>query len=214
MAYWQPSGQKLAYAKARGDAAQVGRSSVTSLLASGAAQAQAQHPADNWEFGVEAGYLTKVRHNSPLDYRIAPFQLVWRSPAAFDLWKGESGARLMVRNRLAIVAEHFVRGPEDYYLAFAGAPTMELWAADRKWALFYEIGGGVGLLNAKDVPGGQGQDLTFNWFTQLGARRQLQSPGGGDRGLYFTHHSNLGMTNPNPGIDVLGLNFGLMWQLD
>lgn len=185
---------------------------ATSLLGSGAAQAQ--HPADRWEFGIEAGYLTKIRRNSPLDYRIAPAQLVWRSPAAFDLWQGQSGARLTVRHRLAIVAERFVRGPEDYYLAFAGAPTIELWAADRQSALFYEIGGGVGLLNAKGVPGGQGQDLTFNWFTQLGVRRQLDSRVAVTGGLYFTHHSNLGMTKPNPGIDVLGLNVGLMWQLD
>src|SRR5687767_14901755 len=86
-----------------------------------------EHPADQWEFGLEAGYLKKIRQNSPLDYRIAPAQLVWRSPAAFDIWKGESGARLLVRNRLAIVAERFIRGPEDYYFAFAGAPAIELW---------------------------------------------------------------------------------------
>ncbi len=179
-----------------------------------AQQAQAQHPADHWEFAVETGYLKKVRHNSPFDYRIVPTQAVWRSPALFDLWRGESGARLAVRNRLALVAETFVRGPEDYYVAFAGSPSFELWSADQKTALFYEIGGGVGLLNSKNVPGGQGQDLTFNWFTQLGLRRQLGNKLGLTGGVYFTHHSNLGMTNPNPGIDVLGVNFGVVWQID
>lgn len=176
--------------------------------------ARAQHPAERWEFGVEAGYLAKVRHNSPLDYRIAPVQAVWRSPAMFDLWQGESGARLAVRNRIALVAERFVRGPEDYYLALAAAPSFELWAADRKTALFYEIGGGAGFVNSKGVAGGQGQDLAFNWFTQLGVRRQLTLRLALTGGVYFTHHSNLGMTNPNPGIDVLGLNTGLVWQLD
>lgn len=33
-------------------------------------------------------------------------------------------------------------------------------------------------------------------------------------GVYVTHHSNLGMTKPNPGIDVLGANFGMEWQID
>jgi hypothetical protein len=33
-------------------------------------------------------------------------------------------------------------------------------------------------------------------------------------GVYFTHHSNLGMAQPNPGIDVLGVNFGVVWQID
>ena len=175
---------------------------------------QAPHPADHWEFAVETGYLKKIRHNSPLDYRIIPTQAVWRSPALFDLWRSENGARLTVRNRLAIVAETFVRGPEDYYVAFAGSPTFELWSADQKTALFYEIGGGVGFLNAQNVAGGQGQDLTFNWFTQLGLRRQLSKKLGLTGGAYFTHHSNLGMTKPNPGIDVLGVNIGLVWQLD
>ena len=33
-------------------------------------------------------------------------------------------------------------------------------------------------------------------------------------GAFFTHHSNLGMTNPNPGIDVLGVKLGLTWTLE
>jgi lipid A 3-O-deacylase len=184
-------------------------------LAAAAQLAQAQqHPADKWEFAVETGYLKKVKNNSPFDYRIVPTQVAWRSPALFDLWRGESGARLTVRNRAAVVLESIRGGPEDYYFAFAGSPTFELWSADRRNALFYEIGGGVGLVNSKKVPGGQGQNLTFNWFTQLGLRRQLSDKMALTGGAYFTHHSNLGMTSPNPGIDVLGVNLGVVWQLD
>lgn len=184
------------------------------VLSANAQHVLAQHPADQWEVAVETGFLTKVRHNSPLAYSIVPTQVAWRTPALFDLWNGSNGARLTVRNRMAIVAETFVKGPENYYFAFAGSPTFELWAADQKTALFYEIGGGVGLLNSKHVPGGQGQNLAFNWFTQLGARRQLSKKLALTGGAYFTHHSNLGMTDPNPGIDVLGGNLGLVWQID
>ena len=183
------------------------------LLIAGTA-AYAQHPADSWDFSVQTGYLTKVKNNSPFDYRIVPTQAVWRSPTVFKLWQGDSGARLTVRNRFAAVFETFARGPEDYYLAFTAAPTVELWAADQKTALFYEIGGGAGLLNSKGVAGGQGQNLAFNWFTQAGLRRQLSNRLALTGGVYFTHHSNLGMTNPNPGIDVLGINVGLIWRLD
>ena len=186
---------------------------LTGLLTCAPA-AHAQHPADHWEFSVQTGYLTKVKTNSPFDYRIVPTQAVWRSPRVFDLWRGDSGARLTVRNRFAAVFETFARGPEDYYLAFSAAPTIELWAADQKTALFYEIGGGAGLLNSKNVPGGQGQNLAFNWFTQAGLRRQLSNTLALTGGVYFTHHSNLGMTSPNPGIDVLGLAVGLVWRLD
>jgi lipid A 3-O-deacylase len=176
--------------------------------------ALAQHPADHWEVALEMGYLKKVKDNTPLNYVIVPTQVAWRSPAAFDIWRGANGARLTMRHRLAVVLETFVEGAEDYYLAFAGAPTFELWNAKQNTALFYEIGGGAGLLNSKNVPGGQGQDFTFNWFTQLGVRHQLNQRLALTAGAYFTHHSNLGMTDPNPGIDVLGLNLGIVWQLD
>lgn len=182
------------------------------LLAIPASVGAQSHPADRWEMAAEVGYLDKIRHNSPLDYVIVPAQIAWRSPAAFDLWNGENGARLTVRHRISVILETFLEGAEDYYFAFAGAPSFELWSADKKKALFFEIGGGAGLTNSKNIPGGQGQDFTFNWFSQLGLRYQFDK----DRALtaagYFTHHSNLGMTDPNPGIDVLGLNLGMVWQ--
>jgi lipid A 3-O-deacylase len=181
------------------------------LLAGAQARAQAPHPADRWEFAVEAGYLAKIRNNSPHAYRIAPVNLAWRSPATRDLWLSPDGRRLVLRNRVALVAEAIVRGPEDYYVAFNGAPSFELWSADRRSAGFFEIGGGFGFINSKGVPGGQGQDLAFNWYMQGGARRQLDDDLALTASVYFTHHSNLGMTDPNPGIDVLGLNFGVVW---
>jgi lipid A 3-O-deacylase len=185
---------------------------VVALLAGAPARAQSPHPADRWEFAVEAGYLTKVRNNSPHDYRIVPLQLAWRSPAMTDLWRSADGARLTLRNRVALVAEAIVRGPEDHYFAVSGAPVFELWSADRRTAGFFEVGGGLGFLNSTGVPGGQGQDLSFNWYTQGGVRRQLSDDFALTAGVYFTHHSNLGMTDPNPGIDVLGVNFGAVWS--
>ncbi len=183
------------------------------LAACQAAQAQETH-GEKWEMGVEMGYLKKVRHNSPLDYEIVPTQLVWRTPIARELWNGKNGMSLTIRNRLSVVLETYIEGAEDYYIAFAGSPVLELWSADRKTALFYELGGGSGLINSKNVPGGQGQDFTFNWFTQLGLRHQISKKMTLTGGAYFTHHSNLGMTKPNPGIDVVGLNFGVMMQVD
>ena len=184
------------------------------LLAAPASVLAQSHPADHWEVAVEMGYLEKIRDNSPLDYVIVPLQVAWRSPAMFDLWKGESGARLTVRNRIAVILETYVEGAEDYYFAFAGAPTLELWNAAQQSALFLEVGGGAGITNSNDTPGGQGQDFSFNWFSQLGVRHQLSKNQAITAAGYFTHHSNLGMTDPNPGIDVLGINLGLVWQFE
>ena len=184
------------------------------LLASPINVCADNHPADHWEVAVEAGYLEKVKNNSPLDYVIVPVQVAWRSPAFIELWNGESGARLSVRNRMAVILETYLEGAEDYYFAFAGAPSFELWNAAQTSALFFEIGGGAGLTNSKDIPGGQGQDFAFNWFSQLGVRHQFSKNQAITAAGYFTHHSNLGMTDPNPGIDVLGLNVGMVWQFD
>ena len=174
----------------------------------------AQHPSKQWEVALEAGYLSKVKNNTPLDYVIAPVQVAWRSPVFRELWQGSSGSRLTVRHRIAVIGETFIKGAEDYYLGFAGAPTFELWMPNGRTALFYEIGGGFGWVNSKGVEGGQGQDFTFNWFTQLGVRQQLTQALAVSGGAYFIHHSNLGMTDPNPGIDVLGINLGIIWSID
>ena len=182
------------------------------MLAGMPARAQAVHPADRWEYAIEAGYLAKVKNNSPFDYRIAPFQLAWRSPSMTDLWRSPEGARLTFRNRVAVVAEAIMGGPEHHYFAITGAPVFELWTADARTAGFFEIGGGAGFTNSKGVPGGQGQDLAFTWYTQGGLRRQLNNDFALTAAVYFTHHSNLGMTDPNPGIDVLGMNFGAVWS--
>lgn len=189
-------------------------SAALGLLAPSIHAQEARHPADRWELAFEAGYLKKIRNNSSLDYVIAPAQLAWRSPAALELWHGKGGERLTVRHRVAVIYESYLKGGEDYYFAFAGAPSIELWNAAQKSALFFEIGGGAGLTNSRGVAGGQGQDFTFNWFSQFGVRHQFDTRRAFTAAGYFTHHSNLGMTDPNPGIDVLGVNLGMVWQFD
>ncbi|MBK9235617.1 MAG: acyloxyacyl hydrolase [Rhodoferax sp.] len=186
---------------------------LASILWGGHALAQ-DLPADYSEWSVETGYLTKVKHNSPLDYRVVPTQLVWRSPAAFDLWRHNDGTRLLFRHRVALLVETLPRGAEDYYLGFSGAPSIELWLPNRATAAFFSIGGGAGYINAKGVDGGQGQRFTLNWFTQLGLRHQVSKNVALSGSAYFVHHSNLGMTKPNPGIDALGLNLGLIWRFE
>jgi hypothetical protein len=186
---------------------------ATALLGALAAHAQSVHPADRWEFAVEGGYLAKVRANSPFPYRIAPFHVAWRSPAFLDLWDAPDGRRLTVRHRISLVAEAISKGPENHYVGIQGAPVFELWSADRRNAGFFEIGGGIGFIDSQGIPGGQGQDLTFNWYWQGGLRHQLDRDMAVTTALYFTHHSNLGMTHPNPGIDVLGVNVGVVWAL-
>jgi hypothetical protein len=170
------------------------------------------HPADKWCWGIETGYLTQIGHNTPLDYEIIPTQFVLQSPVIFDFWQGESGDRLVVRNRFALIGESFVEGAEDYYIGFSAAPSLEYWFPNQQTALFLTVGGGAGYTNSGDTVGGQGQNFTLNWFAQTGLRQHLTKDMALIVGDYFTHHSNGGQTDPNPGIDVLGATIGLSWS--
>lgn len=167
------------------------------------------HPADQWEFVLESGYVWNVGNNTPIDYEIIPTQLTFRSPTMWNWFTGDDGSRLVVRNRFSALFEKITAGPEDYYIGFSAAPSLEYWFPSEKTSLFFSIGGGLGLTNSTDVPGGLGQDFTFNWFSQLGIRQQITKDlsllGAG----YFVHHSNGGQTDPNPGIDALGFTIGL-----
>ena len=89
--------------------------------------------------------------------------------------------------------------------------TAPDWFPSQRTSTFYSIGGGFGWTNSTNIPGGQGQDFTFNWFSQLGVRQSI-----GDKvsllvAAYYIHHSNMGQTNPNPGIDALGVTVGVGW---
>ncbi len=171
-----------------------------------------EDPADSWEWTLESGYLWNVGNNTDIDYEIVPTQLTLRSPVVWTWWEDESGAEIVVRNRFSLLMESITAGPESYYLGAAAAPSIEYWFPDDKTSLFFSIGGGLGWTDSSGGTDGMGQDLTFNWFTQLGVRREIMENVSLLGGVYFIHHSNLGMTDPNPGIDALGFTLGVGWR--
>ena len=172
----------------------------------------AAHPAEAWELTLESGYLWNIGSNTPIDYEIAPTQFTLRSPTVLNWFAGDDGSRLVVRSRVSLLTESIVEGPEDYYLGLSGAPSIEYWFPNEKTSLFFSIGGGVGLTNSTNEAGGQGQDFTLNWFSQLGLRQEIAPNLSVLGGAYFIHHSNGGQTSPNPGIDALGFTVGLGWK--
>lgn len=166
------------------------------------------HEADTWEWTLESGYLWNIGHNTEIDYEIIPTQLTLRSPVVWTLWEDGAGAKLVVRNRFSALFETITRGPEDTYLGLAAAPSVEYWFPSQKTSAYFSIGGGFGWTNSAGGEQGLGQDFTFNWFTQLGIRQKLTENLSLLAGPYFIHHSNLGLTDPNPGIDAFGFTIG------
>lgn len=177
--------------------------SVGALHASDAVEA----PWERHTFDVETGVLWQFGNNTPIDYELVPTQLSWRSPYMLkaDL---EGGSTLVVRNQVSLIGTWVAKGPEDYYFGVSGAPSLEWWSPNNKWSLYLSVGGGVGLTNSTNVPGGQGQDFTLNWFAKTGVRYQIDRDFAIFGGPMFQHMSNGGATTPNPGIDAIGFSLG------
>ena len=68
------------------------------------------------------------------------------------------------------------------------------------------------MTDSTNVTGGLGQDFTYNWFAKAGLRYQLTDDLGIYGGASFMHLSNMGATDPNPGVDALGFSCGLSYS--
>jgi lipid A 3-O-deacylase len=176
------------------------------LLAAASLQAEAPWESSAWS--VESGLLWQAGNNTQLSYRIVPTQLSWRTSEVFG-YGLPSGGRLSVRSRFGLLGAWMQQGPESYYAALNASPSIEWWSSDRTWALQGGAGGGLGLTDSRGVSGGQGQDFTFHWFARAGVERQINAQTSLLAGVLFLHMSNLGLTDPNPGIDAVGFTVGL-----
>jgi lipid A 3-O-deacylase len=164
-------------------------------------------PWEKHAFDVETGVLWQIGDNTPLDYTLLLNEFSWRGP--FVLKKDfDDGSVLVVRSHASLIGTWVAEGPENHYFGISGSPSMEWWSVDQVWSAYFSIGGGFGVIDSTDVVGGQGQDFTLNWFTNAGLRYQVNDGLAFFGGPFFQHMSNGGATNPNPGIDALGLTIG------
>ena len=164
-------------------------------------------PWERHTFDFESGVLWQAGDNTDIDYRLVQTQFSWRSPFVFK-WDLGGGSTVVVRNHASLIATWVEQGPENHYFGFSGSPSVEWWSADNMLSVYFSIGGGFGVIDSTDVPGGQGQDFTLNWFMKAGVRKQLTDDMAIFGGPFFQHMSNGGATNPNPGIDALGFSVG------
>jgi lipid A 3-O-deacylase len=168
------------------------------------------HPRKQSFIDFELGYLGKIGGDTPLDYSLVPAILTYRSPEVLGL-DFANGACVIVRNRLSLIGEWVEQGPENHYFGLMGAPSIEWWSPQATWSLYAGIGGGAGWIDSQGVTGGQGQDFTLNWFANAGFAHALNDRMQVRVGTFFQHLSNGGATDPNPGLNSLGVTLGLSW---
>lgn len=159
----------------------------------------------------EVGYLWKSGGSTPLNYGSVPVLLTWRSPEVLGL-NFNDGSKIIVRNRLSLIGQWIETGPENHYFGIMGAPSIEWWNAAGDWSIYGGIGGGAGWIDSQGVAGGQGQDFTLNWFGTLGVAHAVTPTMQLRVGALFQHLSNGGATDPNPGLNSLGMTVGFSWE--
>ena len=169
-----------------------------------------RRPWEESSLSVEHGLLWQAGKSTPLSYRLVPTQLSWRSRESFG-WQFAS-SRITVRNRVTLLGTWFQQGPESHYIALAASPSLEWWNKRGSWGIYGGAGGGFGWLDSQGVAGSQGQDFTFNWFGRAGIEHNSTRFIRWSAGVMFQHMSNGGQTNPNPGIDAVGLTAGWTWS--
>ena len=178
-----------------------------------AADSGTRDPLERWALDFESGALFSVgSRTSRLNYILMPQIFSLRS-GAFIRYSLRNGT-LVVRSRFSMLIEPIVRGPENYFVGFSAAPSIEWWNSTRTFSVFLSVGGGFGWMDSKGhkFAGAQGQDFNLNWFMHGGVRLPLTDQLVSTAGLYFQHISNAGMNDVNPGIDSLGPTIGIGWQ--
>jgi len=193
------------------------RSCATALIVSAlalvafAGTGEENQPWQSSAIGLESGVLWQVGNNTPFPYRMLQTQISWRSAEVFGRAFSDR-TRLLVRHRFTLIGTAVQGGPESRYVAFSASPSIEYWNAAGSNCLFTSAGGGAGLIDSREIKGGQGQDFTLNWFARAGIERVASRHWRLSAAVMFQHLSNGGQTNPNPGIDVLGFMLGCSWS--
>lgn len=171
-------------------------------------------PLDHWEIGYETAALWSFGGNAtPLNYVFLPQIVTIKTRPVIDI-KMNGGSRLVIRNRMSLLGEAIVEGPESYFFGVTGGGSLEWWNAPRTFSAFLSAGGGVGVMDARgyDVPGGQGQDFNLTWYIHTGVRYRFSEHLSASLGVYYQHISNGGQNDVNPGVDSLGPTLGLAYH--
>ncbi len=169
-----------------------------------------EHPADHWTVDYETAALWRVTNTPDIPYVELPQMLSVRTPQHGRVVVG--GHDLTLRSRFSLLVVPIARGPESLYLGASAGPSLEYWLAGHKACWYAGAGGGCGTIDSTDVPGGQGQDFTLNWYATGGFRYYPKPNLAVHAGLFFQHFSNGGATDPNVGLNCLGPVLGLSWR--
>ncbi len=163
-----------------------------------------------FEFALESAYLLGAI-NAPASYEIGAEFLTGR--IRWGMVDSDTWLRGYHQFYVSAIAEPIFRGIENYYFGFNLGFRYNF--APRGSRFLPYISGGVGggwIDSHADIPGGQGQDFTFNILSAAGISYMINDQWKLDVGALYQHLSNGGQTDPNPSLNLFGPQVGVTYS--
>jgi len=162
-----------------------------------------------FELALETGYLFGAI-NPPTDYQIGAVFLTGRVRCGVI----RSGW-LRGYNQFYVsgMAEPIFKGIENHYFGFNLGMRYNFVQPGSRVVPYFSGGVGAGGIDSHpEVPGGQGQDFTFNILSAAGISFIVNDHWKIDVGALYQHLSNGGQTDPNPSLNLFGPQLGVNYS--
>jgi len=161
----------------------------------------------SFEVAIESGYLFGAI-NPPADYRIGAEFLTAR--VRWGVVRSDSWLRGYNQVYFSGIAEPIFRGIENHYFGFNLGMRYNFVRPGSRLVPYFSGGVGAGWIDSHpEVPGGQGQDFTFNILSAAGVSYIVNDHWKVNVGALYQHLSNGGQTDPNPSLNLFGPQVGV-----
>ena len=116
---------------------------------------------------------------------------------------------------VSVIGTAILRGPETHYFGIALASGTRLRQPGSRWSLQFDALGGVGAIDSRGVPEGQGQDFTITAIGRMSLNYDVTNRLTISGGAIYQHFSNAGLSEPkmrNTGLDTIGPGFSVGYR--
>ena len=163
-----------------------------------------------FEFALESGYLFGAI-NPPADYQILTEFLTAR--IRWGAIQGDNWLRGYNQFYFSAMAEPILQGIENHYFGFNLGMRYNFVRPGSRLVPYLSGGVGAGWIDSHpEIPGGQGQDFTFNILSAAGISYSVNNHWKVNVGALYQHLSNGGQTDPNPSLNLFGPQVGLNYS--
>jgi hypothetical protein len=161
----------------------------------------------SFELAVESGYLFGAI-NPPAEYRIGAEFVTAR--IRWGVVRSDSWLRGYNQFYISGIVEPIFRGIENHYFGFNLGMRYNFVRPGSRLVPYFSGGVGAGWIDSHpEVPGGQGQDFTFNILSAAGVSYIVDDHWKINVGALYQHLSNGGQTDPNPSLNLFGPQVGV-----